>query len=80
MLLLTDSDIAIVGEAAYGKEVLKIARQQQPDLILMKLTFPDISGNAIIEALRQQQLSVPMRLFTVLQAMQLGFIEPEAAL
>jgi two-component system response regulator NreC len=50
MLLENQQDMAIVGEASTGEEALQLARELQPDVILMDITLPDISG---IEATRQ---------------------------
>lgn len=39
-----EADIAIIGEAADGKEAIDKARQLRPDLILMDLSMPRIDG------------------------------------
>ncbi|HET9422674.1 MAG TPA: response regulator transcription factor [Nocardioides sp.] len=49
-------DLAVVGEAANGREALKIARQHRPDLILMDLQMPVLSGVEAIAAVRADPL------------------------
>ena len=43
-LLHSVGDIAIVGEATNGEETIKLAEQLQPDVILMDLHMPPVSG------------------------------------
>jgi two-component system, NarL family, response regulator NreC len=53
MLLDVQHDITVVGEAGEGAEVLKKARELQPDVVLMDLTMPGPpSGDVIREVLR----------------------------
>ena len=42
------TDIAIVAEAANGKEVLKKIRDNEFDLILLDINLPDINGLTIL--------------------------------
>lgn len=52
MLLENEADIVIAGECSTGGEAIQAALQLQPDIILMDITLPDLSG---IEATRQIQ-------------------------
>jgi two-component system response regulator NreC len=54
MLLEDQPDLVIAGECGTGKEARERAMQLQPDIILMDITLPDISG---IEVTRQLQQS-----------------------
>ena len=50
MLLDSESDVEIVGEAGTAAEALEVAAQVRPDVILMDIGLPDKSG---IEATRE---------------------------
>jgi response regulator of citrate/malate metabolism len=43
----------VVGEAHTGRETIDLARQLRPDLILLDIYLPDISGLDVIRALRE---------------------------
>ena len=50
--LLAGSTIEIVGQAANGKECVKLAEQLRPDVILLDIRMPDGDGLATLEKLR----------------------------
>jgi DNA-binding NarL/FixJ family response regulator len=54
-LLVTQSDMQLVGEAANGKEAVQLHRQLNPDVTLMDLQIPDMSGLDAIIAIRSDQ-------------------------
>ncbi len=56
MLLGSESDVEIVGEAGTAREAIEAAEQLRPDVILMDIGLPDLSG---IEATREIKKRFP---------------------
>ncbi|MCC6125363.1 MAG: response regulator transcription factor [Pirellulales bacterium] len=52
--LLAGTEIEIVAEAANGKDALKLAVKDKPDIILLDIRMPDGDGLATLEKLRQK--------------------------
>lgn len=53
-LLDARTDMSVIGEAADGAELLTLAEQRQPDLILLDLTMPRLGGLEALPLLRQR--------------------------
>lgn len=53
-LLTPRNGMAVVGEAATGKEAVELALALRPDVILMDLFMPDMDGTAAILAIKEQ--------------------------
>jgi DNA-binding NarL/FixJ family response regulator len=53
-LIATESDMSLVGEAATGREALQRFRAHQPDITLMDLQMPEMSGLDAIIAIRAE--------------------------
>jgi DNA-binding NarL/FixJ family response regulator len=51
-LLLSVTDILVVGQASTGAEVLELARTTAPAVVCMDINLPDISGIEVTRALR----------------------------
>lgn len=56
MVLQSEPDIELVGEAGRGEEAVALAVQLKPEVVIMDLSLPDMSG---IEATRQIKAAVP---------------------
>jgi len=54
MFLALDPELAVIGEAANGEIALRLARELQPDVILMDLLMPVMDGITAIGALRRE--------------------------
>ncbi len=89
MLLESQPDIKIVGEASSGSEALVVASETKPDVIVMDITLPDITG---IEATKRIKESFPeisvvaltihedeQYFFQMLQAGATGYVPKRAA-
>ncbi|MCG8347588.1 MAG: response regulator transcription factor [Chloroflexales bacterium] len=62
-MLHWEQDIEIVGEAADGLEAVRLITEQQPDVVLLDLRLPHLSG---IEVMNQTRAQAPHVRFLVL--------------
>ena len=51
--LLGQNDFSVAGEAASGEEAIEVARELQPDLVLLDLSMPGIGGLGALRLLRE---------------------------
>jgi two-component system LytT family response regulator len=53
-LLRAFDDVAIVGEAASGKEAVALIEKERPDLALLDWQMPELDGVGVVKALKKQ--------------------------
>ncbi|MEU8269982.1 response regulator transcription factor [Sphaerisporangium sp. NPDC049002] len=59
-----DDDFEVVGEAADGPEALVVAMRADPDVVLMDLRMPKMSGAELIRRLREQKPGIHVLVLT----------------
>jgi two-component system, NarL family, nitrate/nitrite response regulator NarL len=64
-LLELEDDLSVIGEASNGAEALKLARELDPDLILLDLSMRGMDGLETLAALRDVGVSSHIVVFTV---------------
>ena len=51
-LIEDEPDLVVCGEAATGQEALRLSRETHPDVVVLDLRLPDISGVDLVEDIR----------------------------
>ena len=72
-ILATTEGIEIIGEAANGNEVLSALQQIRPDLLLMDLSMPGISGISLLEQVKHLYPDLPVMILSMLDDAQIVF-------
>lgn len=89
-MLQTMEDINVIGEAESGSQILKMTRQRRPDLVIMDIVMPDLSGVDAAAAIKNEFSDVKVMALSIhsdkrfilgmLKAGASGYILKECAL
>ena len=64
-LLFFEKDIQVIAKASTGREAVAMAKQHQPDVVLMDINMPDMDGIAATEAMLSQLPTVQVIMMSV---------------
>jgi two-component system response regulator NreC len=64
-LLASQGDIEVVGEAGTGQEALVAAMELSPDVVLMDITMPGISGLEAAAEIKQRRPAIRVLMLTI---------------
>jgi len=73
LILETESDLELVGEASDGIEAISLCKKLNPDVVLMDLRMPNMDGLTAIEKLRVEQPHVAVVILTTFNEDDLMF-------
>jgi DNA-binding NarL/FixJ family response regulator len=70
--------LAVVGEAGDGREVLARLQADPPDLVILDISMPGISGMAVIREIRQRHPGIKVLVLTMHRSVEYLFSALEA--
>ena len=73
LILETENDFDLVGEASDGAEAINLCKKLKPDVVLMDLRMPNIDGLTAIEKLRVEQPEIAVVILTTFNEDELMF-------
>lgn len=65
LLLSEQPDMEVVGEAADGEEVIQKTRELQPDIVLLDITMPGVSGLEAMDRIKKENPEVKIVVLTM---------------
>jgi DNA-binding NarL/FixJ family response regulator len=78
-ILQTEEDFRLVGKASNGRDILRIAEEQRPEILLLDLSMPVMDGLTTLRHLREIRSGTKVIVLTasedreqLMEAMQLG--------
>ncbi|MGV6852948.1 MAG: response regulator [bacterium] len=65
--LLRRRAISVVGSVGDGRRGVRMAKQLQPDIVLLDMRMPEMSGVSVLRELRKEGLTMPIVMLTTSQ-------------
>lgn len=66
-LLAEMEGFQVIGEASNGQDALAVIAAQKPDIVLLDVNMPEMSGIETLAALREQGMDYPVLMLTISQ-------------
>ena len=73
IILNTQPDVQVVGQASDGREAIELARHTKPDVILMDIKMPHMDGIAATREINKAQPNIPIIILTTYSEDELVF-------
>jgi two-component system, NarL family, response regulator YdfI len=73
LILETETDFELIGEASDGNEALHLCKKLKPDVVLMDLRMPHMDGLTAIEKMRVEQPEIAVVILTTFNEDELMF-------
>lgn len=73
MLLENEDDLDIVGEASTGEDAMEMVETLKPDVVIMDITLPDISGIEATRRIKEKNPAVAVVALTIHEDQQYFF-------
>jgi len=73
MLLENEADLVLIGEAGSGQQALDLVDQLKPDVVIMDITLPDMSGIEVARRLKQAHPKIAVVALTIHEDQQYFF-------
>ena len=73
MLLENEADLVILGEAGSGQQALGLVAKLEPDVVIMDITLPDMSGIEVTRRIKQSHPKIAVVALTIHEDQQYFF-------
>jgi two-component system response regulator NreC len=73
MLLENEADLVILGEAGSGQQALELVEKLNPDVVIMDITLPDMSGIEVTQRIKQSYPKIAVVALTIHEDQQYFF-------